>query len=43
MRRSPKRFVEGLKRMGLHQPTGVLIPGEPVPTCVARGRKVGAV
>ena len=35
----PKRFVEGLKRMGLHQPTGVLIPGEPVPTLRGPGEK----
>ncbi|MBL7980643.1 MAG: transpeptidase family protein [Flavobacteriales bacterium] len=37
--KDPKRFVEGLKRMGLHQPTGVLVPGEPVPTLRGPGEK----
>jgi cell division protein FtsI (penicillin-binding protein 3) len=35
----PKRFVEGLKRLGLHAPTGVMIPGEPVPTLRSPGEK----
>jgi cell division protein FtsI (penicillin-binding protein 3) len=37
--KDPKRFVEGLKRMGLHQPTGVLIPGEPCPPLRGPGEK----
>lgn len=37
--KDPKRFVEGLKRMGLHQPTGVMVPGEPVPTLRGPGEK----
>jgi cell division protein FtsI (penicillin-binding protein 3) len=35
----PKDFVEGLRRMGLHQPSGVMIPGEPVPTLRGPGEK----
>ena len=35
----PKRFVEGLKRMGLHQATGVRIPGEATPTMRSPGEK----
>jgi cell division protein FtsI (penicillin-binding protein 3) len=30
--KEPARFLDGLKRFGLHEPTGVMIPGEPVPT-----------
>jgi cell division protein FtsI (penicillin-binding protein 3) len=29
--KEPKRWVEGLKRMGLHEPLGVKIPGEATP------------
>lgn len=35
----PKQFIEGLRRMGLHQPSGVMIPGEPVPTLRGPGEK----
>ncbi|HPF89345.1 MAG TPA: penicillin-binding protein [Flavobacteriales bacterium] len=35
----PKRFVEGLKRMGLHEATGVRIPGEATPTMRSPGDK----
>jgi cell division protein FtsI (penicillin-binding protein 3) len=35
----PKDFIEGLRRMGLHQPSGVMIPGEPVPTLRGPGEK----
>ncbi|MBX2979784.1 MAG: transpeptidase family protein [Flavobacteriales bacterium] len=31
-KKEPRRFVEGLRRMGLGSTTGVLIPGEPEPT-----------
>lgn len=37
--KDPKRFIAGLRRMGLHQPTGVMIPGEPVPTLRGPGEK----
>jgi len=37
--KDPKRFVEGLKRMRLHEITGVMIPGEAVPTLRAPGEK----
>lgn len=35
----PKRFVAGLKRMGLHEVTGVRIPGEATPTMRSPGEK----
>ncbi|MBK8228868.1 MAG: transpeptidase family protein [Flavobacteriales bacterium] len=37
--KDPKRFVEGLKRMRLHELTGVMIPGEAVPTLRSPGEK----
>ncbi len=37
--KEPKRFVEGLKRLGLNEPTGVLIPGEAIPTLRGPGEK----
>jgi cell division protein FtsI (penicillin-binding protein 3) len=37
--KDPKRFIAGLQRMGIHQPTGVMIPGEPVPTLRGPGEK----
>jgi cell division protein FtsI (penicillin-binding protein 3) len=37
--KEPKRFVDGLKRMGLHEATGVRIPGEPLPTMRSPGEK----
>ena len=37
--KEPKKFVEGLKRMGLDTPSGVMIPGEPVPTLRGPGDK----
>jgi cell division protein FtsI (penicillin-binding protein 3) len=37
--KDPKRFIAGLQRMGVHQPTGVMIPGEPVPTLRGPGEK----
>ena len=35
----PRKFVEGLKRMGLGEPTGVMIPGEGVPVLRGPGEK----
>lgn len=37
--REPRNFIEGLKRFGLHEPNGVLIPGEAVPTLRGPGEK----
>lgn len=37
--KEPKRFVEGLKRMHLHEATGVMIPGEALPTLRGPGEK----
>ncbi|MBX2971747.1 MAG: transpeptidase family protein [Flavobacteriales bacterium] len=37
--KEPKRFVEGLKRMGLHEITGVMIPGEATPVLRSPGDK----
>ncbi|WKZ65181.1 MAG: penicillin-binding protein [Flavobacteriales bacterium] len=37
--KEPKRFIEGLRRMRLHEPTGVMIPGEAVPTLRGPGEK----
>lgn len=37
--KEPKRFVEGLKRFGLNEPTGILIPGEAIPTLRGPGEK----
>jgi len=37
--KDPKRFVDGLRRMGLDLPTGVLVPGEPRPTMRNPGEK----
>ncbi len=37
--KEPKKFVEGLKRFHLHEPTGVMIPGEAVPTLRSPGEK----
>jgi cell division protein FtsI (penicillin-binding protein 3) len=31
-KKEPQRFVDGLKRLRLHEPTGIIIPGEAVPT-----------
>ena len=36
----PQRFVDGLRRIGLDKPTGVRIPGEPVPTLRGPGDKL---
>ncbi|MCB9171203.1 MAG: transpeptidase family protein [Flavobacteriales bacterium] len=36
----PQRFVNGLRRLGLDKPTGVRIPGEPVPTLRGPGDKL---
>jgi len=35
----PQRFIDGLKRMGLHEPLGVKIPGEAIPTLRGPGEK----
>lgn len=35
----PRKFIEGLKRFGLDQPNGVLIPGEAQPTLRGPGEK----
>jgi cell division protein FtsI (penicillin-binding protein 3) len=37
--REPRKFIEGIKRFGLHDPNGVLIPGEPVPTLRGPGEQ----
>lgn len=37
--KEPKRFVEALKRMHLHEATGVMIPGEAIPTLRSPGEK----
>lgn len=37
--KEPQRFIEGLKRLGLHQPLGVKIPGEAIPTLRGPGEK----
>ena len=37
--KEPRKFVDGLKRMGLDAPSGVMIPGEPVPTLRGPGDK----
>lgn len=37
--KEPKRFVDGLKRFGLHETTGVLIPGEATPVMRSPGEK----
>lgn len=37
--KEPMKFVEGLKRFHLHEPTGVMIPGEAVPTLRSPGEK----
>lgn len=37
--KEPKKFVEGLKRFGLHEPSGVMIPGEAIPTLRSPGDK----
>ena len=37
--KEPKRWVEGLRRMGLGDPLGVKIPGEPMPTLRGPGEK----
>lgn len=39
-RKDPKRFVERLRQMRLHEPTGVMIPGEAVPTLRAPGDRL---
>ncbi|MCB0770660.1 MAG: transpeptidase family protein [Flavobacteriales bacterium] len=38
--KDPERFMAGLKGMGLHEPTGVMIPGEAVPTMREPGDKL---
>ncbi|MBL7940145.1 MAG: transpeptidase family protein [Flavobacteriales bacterium] len=35
----PKKFVDGLKRFHLHETTGVMIPGEAIPTLRSPGEK----
>ncbi len=37
--KEPKRFVDGLKRLGLHETTGVMIPGEATPVLRSPGEK----
>ncbi|MBP7408716.1 MAG: transpeptidase family protein [Flavobacteriales bacterium] len=37
--KEPKKFIEGLKRFHLNEPTGVMIPGEPAPTLRGPGEK----
>ncbi len=37
--KEPKRFVDGLKRFGLHETTGVMIPGEATPVMRSPGEK----
>ncbi|HOY27693.1 MAG TPA: penicillin-binding protein [Flavobacteriales bacterium] len=37
--KEPKRFIEGLKRLHMHEPTGVAIPGEAIPTLRGPGEK----
>lgn len=38
--KDPQRFMDGLKRMGLNEPTGVMIPGEAQPTMREPGNKL---
>ncbi|MDQ3101998.1 MAG: penicillin-binding transpeptidase domain-containing protein, partial [Bacteroidota bacterium] len=37
--KQPQKFIDGLKRLGLHQPLGVKIPGEAIPTLRGPGEK----
>lgn len=37
--KEPRKFVEGLKELGVHLPTGVMIPGEAQPTLRGPGEK----
>jgi cell division protein FtsI (penicillin-binding protein 3) len=37
--RDPRKFIEGLKQFGLHEPNGVLIPGEAMPTLRGPGEQ----
>ena len=37
--KEPKKFVDGLKRFHLHETTGVMIPGEAIPTLRSPGEK----
>lgn len=37
--KEPRKFVEGLKKLGVHLPTGVMIPGEAQPTLRGPGEK----
>jgi len=37
--REPRKFIEGLKKLGVHLPTGVMIPGEAQPTLRGPGEK----
>lgn len=37
--KDPKKFVDGLKRSHLHETTGVMIPGEAIPTLRSPGEK----
>ncbi len=37
--KEPRRFIEGLKRMGLHETLGVKIPGEATPTLRGPGER----
>lgn len=37
--KDPKKFVEGLKRFHLNEPTGVMVPGEAVPQIHGPGEK----
>ncbi len=37
--KEPRRFVEGLKNLGLHEPLGVRIPGEAMPVLRGPGEK----
>jgi cell division protein FtsI (penicillin-binding protein 3) len=37
--KEPKKFIEGLRGMGLDRASGVMIPGEPVPTLRGPGEK----
>ncbi len=37
--KEPRKFIDGLKRMGIGEPTGVMIPGEGVPVLRGPGEK----
>lgn len=37
--KDPKKFIAGLKRLGINEPTGVMIPGEGIPVLRGPGEK----